>query len=122
MSPKILAWHLQMSGSRAGEATMGHCRDGREASGSRRHGKESKAMQGKQSRESNGEEAGDRNETNASNNRRSRDGKQWREEREGKAWYECSPLKPFGPNIKFKEALSPVCRGTHPQGVVTHRG
>ena len=73
------------SGQQAWEATMGQWRKGREASGATRQGKESNVMQGKQSREGNGEEAGDRNETKASNNRRSRDGKQWREEREGKA-------------------------------------
>ena len=63
--------------------------------------------QGKQSREGNGEEAGDRNETNASNNRRSRDGKQWREEREGKAWYECIPLKPLDRTSNLRKHFPP---------------
>ena len=54
---------------------MGQQRKGRGASGGTRQGKESRARQDKQSQGGNGEEAGDWNESKASENRRSRDGK-----------------------------------------------
>ena len=57
---------------------MGQQRKGRGASGATTQGKESKARQDKQSQGGNAEEAGDWNESKASENRRSRDGKQWR--------------------------------------------
>ena len=58
---------------------MGQQRKGRGAIGAARQGKEIKARQDKQSQGGNEEEAGDWNESKASENRRSRDGKQWRE-------------------------------------------
>ena len=68
----------RLSKEERGEA-MGQQRRGRGASGTTTQGKESKAGQDKQSQGGNEEEAGDWNESKATENRRSRDGKQWRE-------------------------------------------